>query len=183
MTINNKKSYKKIVENLQTAFTDNPEAAKADFFASSKLISGLRCESTSRDFTTIIDEPESLGGSNLGPSPVELALSALGACQEITYRLYADKLGIPLEKIEIDLSGNLDFKGFLALDDNIRPGYLGINVTVNIESTASDAEIDKLKDIVNAHCPVLDLFSNKTPVDISVSRKSSKFPTERLNVA
>ena len=179
MTINNKKSYKKIVEDLQTAFTDNPEVAKADFFASSKLISGLRCESTSRDFTTIIDEPESLGGSNLGPSPVELALSALGACQEITYRLYADKLGIPLKKIEVDLSGNLDFKGFLALDDNIRPGYLGINVTVNIESTASDAEIDKLKDIVNAHCPVLDLFNNKTPVNISVNKKASSSNKKR----
>ena len=84
-----------------------------------------------------------------------------------------------LEKIEIDLSGNLDFKGFLALDDNIRPGYLGINVTVNIESTASDAEIDKLKDIVNAHCPVLDLFSNKTPVNISVNKKASSSNKKR----
>ena len=178
MTIKNKK-YKHIVESLQTAFTITPESAKANFSASSKLISGLKCESISRGFKTIIDEPESLGGSNLGPSPVELALAALGACQEITYRLYADKLGIPLDKIEIDLSGNLDFKGFLALDDNIRPGYLGINVTVNIESTASDAEIDKLKDIVNAHCPVLDLFSNKTPVNISVNKTASSSNKKR----
>ena len=178
MTIKNKK-YKHIVESLQTAFTINPESAKANFSASSKLISGLKCESISRGFKTIIDEPESLGGSNLGPSPVELALAALGACQEITYRLYADKLGIPLKKIEVDLSGNLDFKGFLALDDNIRPGYLGINVTVNIESTASDAEIDKLKDIVNAHCPVLDLFSNKTPVNISVNKTASSSNKKR----
>ena len=178
MTIKNKK-YKHIVESLQTAFTINPESAKANFSASSKLISGLKCESISRGFKTIIDEPESLGGSNLGPSPVELALSALGACQEITYRLYADKLGISLDKIEIDLSGNLDFKGFLALDDNVRPGYLGINVTVNIESTASDAEIDNLKDIVNAHCPVLDLFSNKTPVNISVNKTASSSNKKR----
>jgi len=178
MTIKNKK-YKHIVESLQTAFTINPESAKANFSASSKLISGLKCESISRGFKTIIDEPESLGGSNLGPSPVELALAALGACQEITYRLYADKLGISLDKIEIDLSGNLDFKGFLALDDNIRPGYLGINVTVNIESTASDAEIDKLKDIVNAHCPVLDLFSNKTPVNIFVNKTASSSNKKR----
>ena len=63
--------------------------------------------------------------------------------------------------------------------DNIRPGYLGINVTVNIESTASDAEIDKLKDIVNAHCPVLDLFSNKTPVNISVNKKASSSNKKR----
>ena len=178
MTIKNKK-YKHIVESLQTAFTINPESAKANFSASSKLISGLKCESISRGFKTIIDEPESLAGSNLGPSPVELALSALGACQVITYRLYADKLGISLDKIEIDLSGNLDFKGFLALDDNVRPGYLGINVTVNIESTASDAEIDKLKDIVNAHCPVLDLFSNKTPVNISVNKTASSSNKKR----
>ena len=172
-------SYKKIFEDLQSAFKTDPENAKAEFQASSKLVSGLKCESQSRNFKTIIDEPEALGGSDEGPNPVELALSSLGACQEITYRFYADKLGIPLDNIEIDLSGNLDFRGFLDVDNSIRPGYLGINVTVNIESTASDAEIDKLKDIVNNHCPVLDLFSNKTPVDISVNKKSLSSNKER----
>ena len=74
--------------------------------------------------------------------------------------------------IEIDLSGNLDFRGFLDIDNSMRPGYLGVKAYVKIDSTASDEEIEKLKNIVNEHCPVLDIFSNKTPVDISVSRKS-----------
>ena len=61
-------SYKKIFEDLQSAFKTDPEKAKAEFQASSKLVSGLKCESQSRNFRTIIDEPEALRGSDEGPA-------------------------------------------------------------------------------------------------------------------
>ena len=37
-----------------------------------------------------------MGGTNQGPRPSEYVLAALAACQEVTYRLYADALDIPL---------------------------------------------------------------------------------------
>ena len=57
------------------------------------------------DFTLTIDQPKGFGGANSGPKPSEVLLAALAACQEITWRLYADALGIPLSSIRVELDG------------------------------------------------------------------------------
>jgi uncharacterized OsmC-like protein len=97
-------------------------------------------------------------------------LSALGSCQEITYRLFADKMDIPVTGIEVEVLGDIDLRGFFAVDDNIRAGYTHITANVRIESTASDEDIARLKEAVDAHCPVLDILSNSTPVKINVEK-------------
>lgn len=52
----------------------------------------------------LADEPLADGGQNMGPSPGELLAAALTACTSITLRLYADRKGWPLQRVETEVS-------------------------------------------------------------------------------
>ncbi|HCX87050.1 MAG TPA: hypothetical protein DG761_03415 [Gammaproteobacteria bacterium] len=41
-----------------------------------------------------------------------MVLAALAACHEVTYRLYADALGIPLDEASVSVTGHSDARGF-----------------------------------------------------------------------
>jgi len=96
-------------------------------------------------------------------------LAALATCQEITYRLYADSLGIPLDGVSVKVTGDLDLRGFFAVDETVRPGFGAIRAEVTLDSPASEAELERLRQTVDRHCPVLDILRAATPVSISLA--------------
>jgi uncharacterized OsmC-like protein/alpha/beta superfamily hydrolase len=55
------------------------------------------------EHSLVADEPEKVGGTNTGPTPFGLLMSALGACTTITLRMYADRKEWPLEEIGVRL--------------------------------------------------------------------------------
>ncbi len=160
---------KELIFETQAKFKADPDEAKAVFRSESALQQGMQSRVTLGDHEIVVDEPESLGGANTGPNPVELILAALGSCQEITYRAYATALDIPLESVSVTLEGNIDLRGFFGVDDSVRPGYQGIKGTVRINSSADEATLQMLRTAVNAHCPVLDILAKPVPVELDLS--------------
>jgi len=54
--------------------------------------------------TLFADEPEEMGGLDSGPSPYDYLAIALGACTAMTLRLYAERKGLPLDHVEVEVS-------------------------------------------------------------------------------
>ncbi|WP_026374199.1 OsmC family protein [Agrococcus lahaulensis] len=112
----------------------------------------------------VIDEPAGLAGDDAGASPVEAALGALLACQTVVYRLYAQRLGVTIDRLELRAEGDLDVRGLFGADD-VRPGFAGVRVVVDIDGPHERERFEELQRVVDAHCPVHDLFSNPTPIE------------------
>lgn len=157
-----------VVGNNAAGIVAQPAAAIARYRVESRQEEGLRSRVRIRQFTFDVDEPAGLAGTDTAPSPVEYALAALATCQEITYRLHADHLGIPIDSVAVSLEGDLDLRGFFAIDHDVRPGFVDIRGTVAIESSAAAADLRRLKEHVDSHCPVFDLLSNPTPLRLEL---------------
>ncbi len=151
-------------------FRREPVKARGTFKSESTLGERFRSEVRLRGHRLTVDEPHGIGGTDAGPTPIELVLAALGTCQEITYRAFATALGIPLAGVAVTVEGDIDFRGFFAIDEHIRPGFERIRVEVRLDSSASDEALERLTAAVNRHCPVLDMLSTPVPTALSVMR-------------
>ena len=56
-----------------------------------------------RDFQLIADEPESIGGNDQGPTPMEYILAGLASCKAITIRMYAERKKWSLDKVDVQV--------------------------------------------------------------------------------
>ncbi|KAA0893497.1 bifunctional alpha/beta hydrolase/OsmC family protein [Oryzomonas rubra] len=65
---------------------------------------GFRTELFANGFPLLADEPVEDGGGNVGPSPYDYLLVALGACTGMTLQVYARSKGWPLEEVVVRLS-------------------------------------------------------------------------------
>jgi len=146
------------------AIQEEPEKAQAVFRAQTEWIDNVACKARIRQFELATDEPPSLGGHDSAPNPVELVLAALGTCQEVIYSAYAAFMGIPLQAVKVDVRGSLDLKGMFGLDESVPSGFQEITFDTFIQTSADAAEVQKLVDTVQAHCPVLDTLTRAIQV-------------------
>ncbi len=114
------------------------------------VIGGQKAE---RRFTIQIDEPLELCGTNQFANPQEYLMSATNACMMVGYAAVAALMGVRLTRLEVELSGDIDLRGFLGIDTHVKPGYDGLKQTVRIAGDGTPEQFQKLHEIVKATSP------------------------------
>ena len=114
---------------------------------------GYTTEILAGSHSLLADEPSSVGGADLGPTPYNLLSAALGACTSMTLRMYADRKGWDLREVRVHLQHYKEHK----LDsEDASEGKAKIDVIERIIELEGDLDGDqraRLLEIAD-RCPV-----------------------------
>jgi uncharacterized OsmC-like protein len=162
---------------------EQPGLAKFQFRASNRWVDGAHNRSTikgfyaaggedaSREEAFELDagEPAILLGADEGPNPAEYLLHALAACltTSIVYVAAARKVG--LTSVDSTLTGEMDVRGALGVDDEPRNGFERIGVSFRVSGNAPEAKLREVVERAKARSAVYDMVTNGVPVAVEVA--------------
>ena len=75
-----------------------------------------------------------------------------------------------MDEIDVKAEGDLDARRLFGIEESVRAGFTAVRLDIIITGPETDARYRELRAAVDAHCPVLDLFANATPVTVSVAK-------------
>ena len=118
-----------------------------------------------RNFKFRTDEPFELAGGNTHANPQEYLMGALNACMMVGYVALSALMGIELEQVEIESEGEIDLRGFLGIDRNVKAGYDTIHYTVRIKGNGTPEQFQKIHEMVTATSP--NRFNIANPIRLT----------------
>ncbi len=143
-----------------------------NFKVSGTSESPTRLNTQARNFKLTIDEPESLGGKDEGANPVEYILAGYAGCLNVVIHLVAKEKGITIHQLKLDVDGDVNPEKLLGLSQQDRAGFKNIHVAIEVDSNATESQLEELIKEAKGRCPVNDTLSNPTPVSYSVIQKT-----------
>ena len=125
-----------------------------------RLVAGLRCEIEEGPWKLFADMPGKAGGEDTAPTPGMLGRGALAGCLTIGIAIWAARLGVSVDAVEVEVQADFDARGELGMGQ-VTPGYTEVRYVVSIDSPASRQELDELLALVERHSPYLDVFGRE----------------------
>ncbi len=110
-----------------------------------------------RDLEIIVDEPEARGGTNLGATPTETIAVALAGCLNVVGHRCAEKVGMQILNLEIDINAKFDRRGVTFEEEGIMP-FPEIEVNLELTTEDNDEKIESMKSLLSKHCPISTLL-------------------------
>lgn len=152
-------------ETTREAVSKDRSLGKGSFTTVTTWEDGARSRTIARSFTIDTDEPAPLGGTDRAIDPMELILASLGTCLSIGWVTQAAKRGVDFRRLEIKVDGDYDLRGYLAVDEKVRPGFGSLRYTVQVESDASAATLEEIRLAAEATSPMFDNILRPTAIE------------------
>jgi len=126
----------------------------------------LQVEARTAAGAFLVDEPASVGGLGSGPNPYDLLSAALGACTTMTLRLYAERKGWPLARVQVSVRHH---RASLEARDRF-------DLTISLEGALDAAQTAQLLKIAE-HCPVHRTLDRGSDVSTALSPPMDHTPS------
>ncbi len=165
------------------AIKARPEIARFQFRASNRWIDGAHNRSTIRDFYAACQEdtsraqafdldagePAILIGEDTGPNPAEYLLHALAACLTTSIVYVAAARKVELTSVESTVTGDMDVRGALGVDEEPRNGFERIGVSFRVTGDAPEEKLREVVERAKARSAVYDMVTHGVPVAVEVT--------------
>lgn len=122
-----------------------------------------------RGFKFFIDAPQAFAGTNQAPTPFEYILAGYAGCINVVAHITAKELGITLNGLDINISGDLNTDKMFGKTDKDRAGYKTIYVALTTSTEIESSLKSRWLKAIDARCPVSDNLANTTPIIFHLS--------------
>src|SRR5258708_30835034 len=120
-----------------------------------------------------------VGGAGAGAWSGDLLLGALAACAQITCQMVAAAMGIPTERIEVTVEGDLDLRGTLGISKDVPVGFESIHLNFDVVAPgATPEQLHGLREKTEQYCVVMQTLMRPP----SLLTKWGGFTSERPGV-
>ena len=160
---------KEIIVETQANLRADAANAKAVFSVDSQQVENLRSEAKIRQFSLTVDEPPTLGGSDAGAESGGAGPGGVGDMPgDHVPRLRNSARRPARERLGQARRRPRPARIFCRRRGRAS-GFHGSARIVTLKSSASQKELAKLKEVVDAHCPVLDILRAPVPVELELA--------------
>jgi len=160
---------KTIQDPIKTRFREQPESARITLEAEGKLDEDVTCSvSTGQAIVKAGLHPET-GGDPINLCSGDMLLQALVACAGVTMRSVATAIGIDVEG-SVHAEGDLDWRGTMSVDKETPVGFSEIRLRFELQSGASDEELETLERLTERFCVVYQTLAASPALEVSLER-------------
>src|SRR5438270_12641699 len=97
-----------------------------------------------------------VGGGGTGACSGDRLLGALAACALVSCQLVAASMGIPTERIEVTVEGDLDLRGTLGISKDVPVGFESIHLNFDVAAPqATPEQLRALREKTEQYCVVM----------------------------
>lgn len=118
----------------------------------------------------VSDEPDHVGGKDLGPDPYDYLLMSLGSCTAITMRMYADRKKWPVEDIYVELRHHKAHAEDCEDCDDPKARIDKIEKDIIVKGDLDDKQLGRLLEI-SKKCPVHKTLLQKIEIDSTIEMR------------
>ena len=152
---------------LKEKYIDHPESAVITLKANGRIGEGITCKVETGSALAEAGLHPATGGDGTSLCSGDMLLEALVACAGVTLNAVATAIGVDLHDATISAEGDLDFRGTLGVSKEAPVGFKSIRLHFNLESEASQDQLDTLVKLTERYCVVYQSISSTPAISIS----------------